>query len=127
VTAAGACCAGKNKEGGGCAAAHCPDAPRRLRGRPSGVQGAAHRADARRPAAALDPGASAAPGGRKSGQARACPAGRAAQDPAPSDASENGLVFDKVSRTKITRMHYEEVSTLPGDCQAPVTPAIEDR
>ena len=34
----------KSTEGGGFAAAHFPGAPRRLRGRPSGPKGAAHRA-----------------------------------------------------------------------------------
>jgi hypothetical protein len=42
--------------GGGFAAAHLRDAPRRLRGRSSGLQGAAYRAGARQPwQAALDP------------------------------------------------------------------------
>ena len=53
------------------------DAPRRLRGRPSGLKGRSAIA-ARRPPAALDPGASAAPGRPAHGQARACPGARGA-------------------------------------------------
>jgi PspA-Associated protein len=45
------------EEGGGFAAAVFAGVPRRLRGRPSGLKGAAHRAGARRPAAGRDPGA----------------------------------------------------------------------
>jgi hypothetical protein len=89
VTAAGpAARARQEREGGGCAAADFPGAPRRLRGRPSGVKGACASRCARRPAAALDPGASAAPEAGKSGQAKACPAGRTAQSRLPAGASE---------------------------------------
>ena len=71
-----------NPEGGGFAAAHPPGAPRRVRGRPSGLQGAAHRADARQPCGLpWTPETTAAPGARKSGQARPAPALRAARKP----------------------------------------------
>jgi hypothetical protein len=70
----------KSAEGGGFAAAHFL-APRMLRGRPSGLQGAAHRAGARQPCGLpWTPETTAAPGSRKSGQAQACPrAARGAQ------------------------------------------------
>ena len=79
-----------------------PGAPRRLRGRPSGLQGAAHRAGARQPCGLpWTPETTAAPGARKSGQAQACPrAARGAQTPAVAgheqpDASETAeLAFD---------------------------------
>ena len=52
-----------------------PGAPRRVRGRPSGLQGAAHRAGARQPCGLpWTPETAAAPGRRNSGQAQACPA-----------------------------------------------------
>ena len=61
-------------EGGGFAATVFPGSPRRVRGRSSGLKGAAHRAGARQPCGLpWTPETSAAPGGRKSGQARACP------------------------------------------------------
>ncbi len=56
--------------GGGFAARSYPGAPRMVRGRPSGLKTASHRAFARRPSAGPDPGASAAPPGRMRGQAR---------------------------------------------------------
>ena len=72
----------KSSEGGGFAATHFPGAPRRVRGRPSGLQGAAHRAGARQPCGLpWTPETTAAPGARKSGQAQACPALRAARKP----------------------------------------------
>jgi len=73
----------KSPEGGGFAAADPSGAPRRVRGRPSGLQGAAHRAGARQPCGLpWPPETAAAPGARKSGQAQACPAlARGAQTP----------------------------------------------
>ena len=55
----------KSPEGGGFAAAHFLGAPRRLRGRPSGPKGAAHRAARDSPAAALDPGDHCGPWGQE--------------------------------------------------------------
>jgi hypothetical protein len=71
----------KSPEGGGFAAADPSGAPRRVRGRPSGPQGAPHRAGARQPCGLpLTPETAAAPGTRKNGQAQACPrAARGAQ------------------------------------------------
>jgi hypothetical protein len=54
-----------------------PGAPRMVRGRPSGLKTASHRACARRPSAGPDPGASAAPPGMMRGQARGLPVRRA--------------------------------------------------
>ena len=73
----------RSPEGGGFAAAHLQGAPRRVRGRPSGLQGAAHRAGARQPCGLpWTPETTAAPGARKSGQAQTCPrAARGAQTP----------------------------------------------
>ena len=71
----------ESPEGGGFAAAHLPGAPRRLRGRPSGPKGAAHRAARDSPAGCLDPGDLCGPWRRKSGQAQARPAVRAARKP----------------------------------------------
>ena len=62
----------KSMEGGGFAAAHLPGAPRRLRGRFSGLKGAS-RFLRKWPAATLDPGDLGGPWGRKSGQAQGLP------------------------------------------------------
>jgi len=70
----------KSPEGGGFAAADPSGAPRRVRGRPSGLQGAAHRAGARQPCGLpWTPETTAAPGTRKSGRPRPAPALRAAR------------------------------------------------
>ena len=70
----------KSTEGGGFAAAHLQCAPRRVRARPSGLQGAAHRAGARQPCGLpWTPETTAAPGARKSGRPRPAPALRAAR------------------------------------------------
>jgi hypothetical protein len=64
----------KSPEGGGFAAAHPSDAPRRVRGRPSGPQGAPHRAARDSPSgAALDPGGHCGPWDQEKRQAKACP------------------------------------------------------
>ena len=82
MSAAGPLRGATRPEGGGFAAAVFPGSPRRVRGRSSGLKGAAHRAGARQPCGLpWTPETSAAPGGRKSGQARACPAARGAQPP----------------------------------------------
>jgi hypothetical protein len=74
VTAAARCAGGKNKEGGGFAAAHLLGAPRRLRARSSGLQSAGASRCARQPCGLpWTPETSAAPGGRKSGQAQGLP------------------------------------------------------
>ena len=72
MTAAGPLRGPKSMEGGGFAAAHLPGAPRRLRGRSSGLQGAS-RFLRKWPAATLDPGDLGGPWGRKSGQAQGLP------------------------------------------------------
>src|SRR5512142_342288 len=87
-------------EGGGFAAAHLPGAPRRLRGRSSGLQGAS-RFLRKWPSATLDPGDLGGPWGRKSGQAQACPGqARGAQGPCwlaaagPGRQEQRELAFD---------------------------------
>ena len=103
MTVAGPLRGPKGTEGGGFAAAHLPGAPRSVRGRPSGLQGAAHRAGARQPCGLpWTPETAAAPGARKSGQAQACPrAARGAHNPAvagvrehPNPQGPDELAFD---------------------------------
>jgi hypothetical protein len=73
----------KSPEGGGFAAAHLLARRAGYGARPSGLQGATHRAGARQPCGLpWTPETTAAPGARKSGQAQACPrAARGAQTP----------------------------------------------
>ena len=101
----------KSMEGGGFAAAHLR-APRRLRGRSSGLKGAS-RFLRKWPAATLDPGDLGGPWGRKSGQARACPGqARGAQAPRrggrlriPGRQEQSELAFDNQKRKgKITQI-----------------------
>src|SRR5207245_2529890 len=76
---------------------------------------------ARRPAAGPDPGDLGGPSGRKYGQAPACPAPGAARPPVRARRT-NGRQEPKVNwrsivrrNGKITRIHYEEVSTVGGE------------
>ena len=77
------------------------------------------RTAARRPAAGPDPGDLCGPSGRKYGQAPACPApGRGASgdhwSPRTSERQENEVNWRSIIRRecKITRIRYEEVSTV---------------
>jgi hypothetical protein len=78
-------------EGGGFAAAHLPGAPRRVRGRPSGLQGAAHRAARDSPSgAALDPGDRCGPWGQEERAGPGLPPRCARRaNPAVADAREH--------------------------------------
>ena len=90
-----------NHNGGGCAAAGCFRAPRRVRGPHLQPQGSLTRSLTRRPTAALDPGASTVPNRRT---ARA------------------GLRLPDSHAARTTRLNYKitptEVSTVSGDCQS---------
>ena len=105
--------------GGGFAAAHLPGAPRRLRGRSSGLQGAS-RFLRTWPPATLDPGDLGGPWVRKSGQARACPwPGARRAGPAVAD--------DCGTRTPGNKMNWRSINkeggnyTNPGPGTGPVT------
>ena len=95
----------KSMEGGGFAAAHLQGAPRRLRGRSSGLQGAAHRAGARQPCGLpWTPETSAAPGVRKSGQAQGLPLARsAAREPAVAGGCATRTPGNKVNWRSINK------------------------
>ena len=72
----------KSSEGGGFAAAHFPGTPRRVRGRPSGLQGAPHRAARDSPAGCPGPRRPLRPlGPGRAGRPRPAPALRAARKP----------------------------------------------
>ena len=109
----------KSPEGGGFAAAHPSSAPRRVRGRPSGLQGAAHRAGARQPRGLpWTPETTAAPGARKSGQAQACPALRAARKTrsggrarAPGPGRPNEPAFD-TGKEENLRYHSQTLESV---------------
>jgi hypothetical protein len=87
--------------------------PRRaamVRGRPSGLNGALARIASRRPAAAVDPGASATAAGRQSRQARACPsrhrpAGHSRQPPLHRITRHAGSVHHARQHT-LQKPHY---------------------
>jgi hypothetical protein len=123
MTAAGRCAA-RGREGRRLRRRSSPGAPRRLRGRSSGLQGAAHRAARDSPAGCLGPGDLGGPRRQeeRSGPGPA-PARRAARGPAVvgggrgyPDASEQVNWRSTVRRRrKITRIRYEEVSTLSGE------------
>ena len=89
-----------------------------LRGRSSGLQGAAHRAGARQPCGLpWTPETSAAPGVRKSGQARACPPPRAARGPRrggrlryPDAREQSEQAFDKTEEKE----NYTNPGLSPG-------------
>ena len=88
MTAAGPLRGPQGMKEAGPAAADFSVSPRRVRGRSSGLKGAAHRAARDSPAGCAGPRRPRRPlGGRKSGQARACPAGRAARNPRPAAAN----------------------------------------
>ena len=104
----------KSMEGGGFAAAHLQGAPRRLRGRSSGLQGAAHRAGARQPCGLpWTPETSAAPGVSSS------PALRAASSHAASCRSgsvSRSMVSTRSVLPHLTAGRSDEADiTVPGD------------
>ena len=84
-------------EGGGCAAAHSRDVPRMLRARPSGVQ--VQSIATRRPAAALDSGASTVPGAGRAGRPGLPLLARGTRTSSVRQRT-NELVFDKQGKTK---------------------------
>ena len=91
---------GHKDDGGGYAAAGSLLAPRRIRGPHLQPQGSLTRSLARRPTAALDPGASTAPNRRTARAGQRLPDSHAARTKRP--------------KYKIT---LTEVSTVSGDCQ----------
>src|SRR6266851_4762470 len=120
---------GPDPEGGGFAAAHLHKKGCRAAagGRAARGYGAAPPASrllrpaARRPAAGPDPGDLCGPSGRKYGQAPACPARGAARPVVTAPAHErtpgNEVNWRSIvrRRSEITRIRYEEVSTLSGE------------
>src|SRR5271166_6384409 len=81
-----------------------------LRGRSSGLQGAAHRAGARQPCGLpWTPETSAAPGIRKSGQARACPR-RGGRLRYPDAREQSEQAFDKTEEKE----NYTNPGLSPG-------------
>ena len=110
----------ENIEGGGFAAAHFPGAPRMLRGRPSGLKGAAHRAARDSPSgAALDPGdhygpweqeERAGPGLPPPLRAARKPGGGGPQEPEPDARETAELAFD--SHKKRENYKPREVSRI---------------
>ena len=99
------CCRSSTPRRSGFAAAHLRGAPRRLRGRSSGLQGAAHRAGARQPCGLpWTPETSAAPGVRKSGQAQGLPlARRTAREPAVAGGCATRTPGNKVNWRSINK------------------------
>jgi hypothetical protein len=90
---------GKKQEGGGCAATDSQGAPRTLRGRPSGVKGAAHRCAT----ACGRPGHRSlyGPWRQEEWAGQGLPRRmRGARDRYRRGWARNGLVFDNTSRTK---------------------------
>ncbi len=85
-------------------AMHRSDAPRRLRRRPSMLKGRCAIAT-RRPAAALDPGASAAPD-------------------RPTPRAPDGLPRGRAALPSITRPHQSEVSTVSGEAHTVLASAV---
>ena len=136
-------------EGGGCAAAHFPDAAALTAGgRAAEGYGAAPpasrvlrialRATALR--AAPDPGDRCGPSARQYGQAPACPARGAARpcpgggrspgtgkEPRPAPVGKSNGTDVRIVRTKakITRNRYEEVSTVLGEPRRPLGAAAD--
>ena len=107
----------KSMEGGGFAAAHLR-APRRLRGRSSGLKGAS-RFLRKWPAATLDPGDLGGPWGRKSGQARACPGqARGAQAPAVAGGCGYPDARNRVNWRSITKRGKEKLHKYRSGLQA---------
>ena len=110
------------------------DAPREGTGPPLQPPGCCASPAATALRAGLDPGDHCGPSGRKHGQAPACPAPwRGASGDQHAHGTDDGRQGTHLNwrsilakSGKITRIRYEKVSTLPGDCRYAAGKAIVD-